>query len=237
MDPATVYRNKIQDHARWAETGSPWAGESLTRLHAFLSNEADPSTIESTPAAKGFAWLYRLDDATTIQPQELADAAELDTYDRVDGADTAHNSLIILRGYPSAHWMLHLGAKYQVDPRFWLLHANFLSDTTNRAFESLTLPSSGASVMQFPLLTQGSHRLPHGEVNQKLIDTARRESRDAMAEYRHHLTMGTLWSPCASIVRNHWVLGEDDFCIEQLVSVALLPRPEAPESWVCTSLL
>lgn len=236
MERVSAYYEKIRGYTGWRHAGSPWAGGSLERLVAFLSSAADKSSPTSQGAAKGFAWLYRLDRARVDPGRELSEPEELDGLDEGVSPGTPRGSnLIVLRGYPSAQWILHIGAKYRVDPGFWLRHADFLSDAPNNASESGELPSSCSSNIQLPLYTLGSHRIPHDERDQDVVDRARRESRESMVEYRHKLNTGTLWSPCASIVRNHWVLGEGDFCIEQMVSVALIPHKDASDSW--TSML
>jgi len=165
---------------------------------------------------------------------EPHEPASPDEWDKLDDTNHSSTRLIILRGYPSARWMQHLGARYRVDPEFWSQHADFLNDTVFNTSDSRVLPSSCTATVQVPLYTIGSHRIPQGRSNQQAIDKARRESRESMIQYRHMLSMGTNWLPCASMVRDHWVLGEEDFCIEQRVSVTLMRREHIENSWTST---
>jgi hypothetical protein len=135
------------------------------------------------------------------------------------------NSLLFLQGYPSAQWLNELGSKYDINPRFFLHHLQFLPTARESAQRtSFTNPSTQQTVFRLSFMTIGEASTG------VTIRDQREEAGRKMSAYLHKLRMGTGWKPGDSIVRTYDALTERLFSIEQSATV-YLARSQKHKHW------
>ena len=186
----------------------------------------------SSDEADRFATFYRLEnDEQSPSPAKLS----LPGYPVSDGEHllTSETAIIFLQGYPSARGIVDLGATYEIDPEFYQRHLSFLKPRVNKN-ESLLLPllpSFQTTILQLPLTTIGRHVTPQ----YKSVAEKRLHSASKMDEYllglRKGSYMGRKWEPRDSVVRSFAVHDENEFSIQQMITICTKNIAGADDCW------
>ncbi|MCJ1384990.1 hypothetical protein MMC17_008108 [Xylographa soralifera] len=231
----------IDSHARISISDSLFPGESFAGLSKFLNRQLEspvkqerPDSLRRTNKLCCPAILYELQAKAPPSAIWLDSPAALDRADDVEGSPLGgRQRVLFLRGYQSAEWVAHVGAKYRIDPGFWIRHASFLENKpADVLWSDFVLPSAANSIVQIPITSVGAHKLADGVMSHDQIEHARQEAKVAMVEYLHKLRTGRGWSPGASVVRSFSILDEDHFMIEQLATLCVVKSAEQPGSWI-----
>ena len=158
--------------------------------------------------------------------------AKLTTFDDVDKYKLAIsienynadcNELVFLTGRPSAEWLSAVGARYELDHRFFHQHLNFLPTGQRDWFTAPTLPSRSHYVLRFcipSILFIGEHRF----VNIDDLQKAREDCERRLLSRFRSFQEGTAAEAGKSIVRRMNIHSGDHLVIEQELSSCLLKR-------------
>ena len=133
------------------------------------------------------------------------------------------NELVFLAGRPSPEWLTAVGARYELDHRFFHQHLNFLPTGQRDWFTAPTLPSRSHTVLRFcipSMLFVGEHRY----VNIEDLQKARGDCESRLLTQFRSFQEGTSTDAGRSIVRRMNIHSGDSLVIEQELSCCLLKR-------------
>lgn len=138
--------------------------------------------------------------------------------DAVSPKTSGPKHFVFMRGYPSPSWLNTVGAKFFVDPEFFLRHLDGLD--ARRTSDTPYLPSLAASGQIVHL------RIPTiGSWNDHAATSSVRELREncekSMSTYTDQLFPRDNIDPCYPIVRRFIVHDKHNFTIEQLISLCV----------------
>ena len=139
--------------------------------------------------------------------------------------DTEHNELIFLAGRPSAEWLCAVGARYQIDHRFFHQHLNFLPWGQKDWFTVPTLPSRARNVIRLcvpSILFMGERRY----VGRDGLKDARRDSARRLRESLRNIQQSTVAEAGRSIVRRLSIHNGDILALEQEISICFVERKD-----------
>lgn len=135
------------------------------------------------------------------------------------------NELFFLAGRPSAEWLSAVGARYDLDHRFFHQHLSFLPTGQRDWFTTPTLPSRSHDVLRFcipSVLFAGEHRYVSVDDLQKARGDCERRLLSGFRSFQE----GALTQVGRSIVRRMNIHSGDNLVIEQELSSCLLKRGE-----------
>ena len=130
--------------------------------------------------------------------------------------------LLFLQGYPSARWLNSLGARFDIDPEFFVRHLDLSSDPTNSA--ALILPSYHDNMMSLPITTVGLRQCGGNLTrlnDQAKLDQLRREETKRMRDYVRKFRSLDRPDVVAGdpVFREYYVHGSDYFSLKQTLSL------------------
>jgi hypothetical protein len=234
---ASDYISTIESHSKTSIVDSFYPGEQFADLSHFLTSHLNSHNKRNSSNLDQSAFLYKLRNKTTVSVTPLKTPSSLDAADAFENPETPHNSLLFLCGYPSAHWIAHIGSKYRVDPEFWHRHVSYLDgDRLTQIETKFVLPSASSSIIHLPLVSVASHKIVDGVATQEEVSRCRRECALAMADYRYQLRIGLKWKAGDSVVRDFEILDGDHFMIEQLATIFVTARDDKKKSWIGKSM-
>lgn len=221
----------MRDHSQTSISNSLYSGqryESLAQFlwapYQFVSGRL--SLNRSKPEqAEDFATLCEFNDDI---PPVLAPFRRSLSQPQI-GNTSPPSCLLFLRGYPSATWLNELGARYKIDPEFFHRHLSFLSnDQHNFRPKPFVLPSSQSTIFQLTMTSVGvQESRRHTGTNLDRIDVTKR-----MEAYLHNLKIGQGWRCRKSVVRSFNTHSENEFSIEQAVTVYVASTDKKAERWL-----
>lgn len=149
--------------------------------------------------------------------------------------------ILFMRGHPTAEWVAHVGSAHRVDPEFFSRWLNFPHGDDQPNNHSLpSLPSSGWNILELPLISIGGHASSKDFKTQGDLDDARRQSANAVRMYHNNLYTSNEAPGCTSVARDVCLFDEDNFAVEQKITICMQPSQDAtkdsvaePKGWVC----
>jgi hypothetical protein len=209
---------------------SLYAGGDFTSLAEFLRSpllKKSNSTVTVPP--NPFAYFYKLDPKCDLAATRLK---WLQTEEEIQPGT---NHLLFLTGYPCAEWLNKLGSYYGIDPEFYHRHMGFLRPKLFPSVEvaghspSLMLPSSTSTIFQLTYVSVGM------EENRSHIGlaTIQKETDEHMQQYLRELKNGVQWQAGDSVVRSCCVHGQNNFSIEQKLTVYAEKQRLDRAHWIC----
>ncbi|KAI4234404.1 MAG: hypothetical protein LQ349_003820 [Xanthoria aureola] len=139
--------------------------------------------------------------------------------------DTEDNELVFLAGRPSAEWLCAVGARYQIDHRFFHQHLNFLPWGQKDWFTVPTLPSRARNVIRLcvpSILFMGERRY----VGRDGLKDARRDSERRLRESLRNIQQSTVAEAGRSIGRRLNIHTGDILALEQEISICFVERKD-----------
>lgn len=234
------YADAVNAHSLTTINESLYPGHNYVDLASFLlqpyqsyaprvgsSHNEEPPKTEQT---KEFAVLLDIQGKDHPQfrylqaPEDLEQSVDDDiiSNERTQGA---YSTLLFLRGYARPEWLNAVGARYSVDPEFFLRHLNsFFQSTHSNYFTSPALPSRSTSMLRLCITTIGrwGGRRQYGK-KMSQNDLHLRRYRAEGSLHRHiggvsrssdgDIKLGD------SMVRQFSIHDEEHFSIEQDISV------------------
>lgn len=232
------YADSVSYFADQPTFGSVYPGVSFMPLAKFLQQlgpepREESGSSGSPPQAfvnarsKVTGQVPRLDEGPHVilynfQPNgQISLAYMQDIHDSLQTPDTGKpqttGALLFLRGYPSPHWLNVIGAKYRVDPQFFLSHMSFLCDKDY--FHYPALPSSTGHMVHLRFTTIGEAHPYENAKSSGRYNARRDDSKARMKSYLERLRTGSGISPGDSIIRSFLIHNERFFTIEQDISI------------------
>jgi len=194
--------------------------------HNQTSSFNDGSSIRKSKAQEEFAFLYEL--RPDVPSKAVRIPAPFST-PRAKQMDLYHNSLLILRGYPSPDWINFLGSRYNIDAEFFHRHLSFLPSAHGKLQRpAFQLPSSQSTIFQLSLTSAGVQ----GDSNYVDVNAKRLTAASDMESYQHNLSVGQGWETGNSIVRSYDVHDGQYFSIEQTATIYFGLLDAETEKWV-----
>lgn len=195
-------------------------GHSSRILSPHGLNQSVPPVNEYKP----FIYEYAL--SAQAGPKLTAyDKAEQYKTTILNADDTEHNELIFLAGRPSAEWLCAVGARYQIDHRFFHQHLSFLPWGQKDWFTVPTLPSRVKNVIRLcvpSILFLSEHRY----VGLDGLKDARRDSERRLRESFRNIQQSTVAEAGRSIVRRLSIHNGDILALEQEISICFVERKD-----------
>ncbi|KAF4992469.1 hypothetical protein FGRMN_7140 [Fusarium graminum] len=240
------YANAVLQYSR-LPTG---AGQNHIALGQYLSTNI-PTTVVQIGPGKEFVTLYPLAGAqsssrSTSQspgPSSDADADEPPDEKRHQTLvpvtftnpneiynynlnKTPQSCIVFLRGFMTAQWINHVGARYVVDPELFSRHLDF-SPPHNVAnnFSIPALPSSCGHLIELPIMTIRKCLPPAEPLSLVQIDELRGLGATELAAHHHRIAKlaSSEMSLGDSMVRNIYVFDDIHSVIEQRLSLCMQP--------------
>ncbi|KAL8899110.1 MAG: hypothetical protein Q9207_006361 [Kuettlingeria erythrocarpa] len=225
IESAEQYINQIVAHAgKSSNATSLYPGHNYQPLADFFERYR-PTTTEEKHA---FTTLYdlNLEQNNQLRVQHFSSVQEFEKACEVK-KELSHDKqapalLLFLRGYPSTAWLGSIGWKCDVDPEFFLRHIDFRSgDVRDENDHTLpALPSTSTNITRLRASTIG-HRQNDGSPNQTLLERLRQTSAQEMKDYMKNLRRHNEVKTGHSIVRSFGVYDQNDFVIEQDISICV----------------
>lgn len=133
--------------------------------------------------------------------------------------------LIFLRGFPSVEWLGLIGARYRIDPEFFMrfLHFKPAKDTTVN-YSLPALPAATWNILELPIITIGERKVLPGLVDQAEINNMRREARSKLQEHHDLLGGHDEITVASSVVRDVAIIDHSCFALEQCIWICLQPH-------------
>jgi len=132
--------------------------------------------------------------------------------------------LLFLRGFPSVEWLGVIGARYRIDPEFFMRFLNFKPPRDTAINYSLpALPAATWNIFELPVITIGERRVLPGLVDQAEIDNMRREARSKLQEHHDLLRGYNKITVASSVVRDVAIIDHSCFALEQCIWICLQP--------------
>ena len=133
--------------------------------------------------------------------------------------------LLFLRGFPSVEWLGLIGARYKIDPEFFMRFLHFKSTKDTIVNYSLpALPAATWNILELPIITIGERKILLGVVNQAEIDNMRREARSKLQEYHDLLRGHDEIIVGSSVVRDVAIIDHSCFALEHCIWICLQPH-------------
>ncbi|WPB07567.1 uncharacterized protein RHO25_012228 [Cercospora beticola] len=130
------------------------------------------------------------------------------------------NHVLFMQGHPSPSWLNAIGAKYRIDPEFWLQHLDFRASVGRPDHFSLPgLPSKRTHFIRLRSSTIGHRDLGARFVDQRAVDKLRDEAAQGMKKYFRALKRASGWQVGDMIVREFSVLDGRHSMFEQDISI------------------
>ncbi|MCJ1439385.1 hypothetical protein MMC27_008779 [Xylographa pallens] len=231
-NPAS-YVNAVRKYSKVSFEESLYSGHGYESLAEFLHRGYDSETevsrhikVERGQVPSQFAWWYVLTPGQQSVPRPIS------SLDILAATEAPYGQLLFFRGYPSATWLATIGSYYMIDPEFYRRHLDFLDTTTaTRNFIESSLPSSSSSILKLRLTTLGSHAVETPIRSQPRIDHLRRTAEKSMKSYRNKLKRGNGWRTGDSVVRRYTIHNEDQFSIDQAITIYFSPVERSTKKW------
>ncbi|KAI4180800.1 MAG: hypothetical protein LQ346_006915, partial [Caloplaca aetnensis] len=195
-------------------------GHSGQILNSHTLNQSVPPVDEYKP----FIYEYVL--TTQTRPSLTAyNKAEQYKTTILSADNTDHNELVFLAGRPSAEWLCAVGARYEIDHRFFHEHLNFLPWGQKDWFTVPTLPSRAHNVIRIcvPSILFMSERR---HVSRDGLKDARRDSERRLRESFRNIQQSTIAEAGRSIVRRLSIHNGDILALEQEISICFVKRKD-----------
>jgi hypothetical protein len=142
-----------------------------------------------------------------------------------------HNQLVFLQGFPSADSLDEIGARFKVDPEFFLRHLSFWFGNSDPVQGTqLAPPSIQRHTFQTSFMSVGVQ----DDFTCEDLKSKRGICAANMTSYLHNLRLGQGWKLGDSIVRSYNVHDESYFSIEQFATVTLTRTRSETELWTGT---
>lgn len=130
--------------------------------------------------------------------------------------------LLFLRGFPSVEWLGLIGAKYRVDPEFFMRFLHFIPHQEAAINYSLPpVPAATWNILELPIITIGERKVLPGMVDQIEINNMRKEARQKLQRHHDLLRAHENISVASSVVRNVSIIDHSCFALEQCIWVCL----------------
>lgn len=240
---------KAVRHYSQVSTG---AGQTHVPLANFLNDHVISIEIDTQPMKDDFVILYRLgSDVVEAPPIVSPPSPPLIQHPGHDYPDqerhSSHRSprifhepkeffsfkpnkaeqqsdIIFLRGYMSASWINHIGARYVVDPEFFCRHLDFHApDDGFNGFSIPALPSSSWHLIELPVMTIGKKFQATNPAHLNKVEELRREGAQLLRDHHHKIsklaTSGMATGE--SMFREYYIFDEKHFAVEQRISVCM----------------
>ena len=225
------YAQKVRDHSQTSLGNSLHSGQRYESLAQFLWAPYQyiprrSSLNRSKPEEDGdFVTSFEFDNDIHSVPVPLRQSL----FQPQVGNTAPGNRLLFLKGYPSATWLNELGARYKIDPEFFYRHLCFLSNGQHKIRpEPFVLPSSQATIFQLAMTSVGvQESRTHTGINIGRIDVTKR-----MEAYLHNLKIGQGWRCGNSVVRSFTTHSENEFSIEQAITIYVASTDKETERWL-----
>lgn len=131
--------------------------------------------------------------------------------------------MVFLRGYPSAEWLNHLGAAFDIDPELFYRHLGFLltsgSNKSQPQYSSSTPFPQSADLIQLRVCNTGSWQLSNPK---QTLGSLRKICDDSMKLYLEDLMRSHDTTVGDSIVRRFMLPHLHSFSIEQKISIEVI---------------
>jgi hypothetical protein len=248
------YAEIVKNYADAGKRHSLNHGEAYRNLANFLWRPYSQKESQSTAIlsqSPGRAQTFSASDSLPSQPQGNARFASLYRVSRTSVAkipfttvdefcafndseilpDPDSFTLLVLQGYPSPEWLNTLGAKYSIDPEFYLRHLMPSARPTllkSRMAHTAThvLPSRCGGMVQLQTTRVGSYLMPPWPA--KYADDKILEQRFKVTSNMHWYTesLATLqvgrmdFEVAESLIRDISILDDETFSLEQALSIA-----------------
>lgn len=130
--------------------------------------------------------------------------------------------LLFLRGYPTPEWLGLIGARFKIDPEFFVrfMHFKPAKDGINN-YTLPALPAASWNLLELPVISIGERRAFHGLVNQAEVDVMRKEAKTRMHKHHEHLNGHTGVTAGSSVVREVAIFDHGCFALEQRIWICL----------------
>jgi hypothetical protein len=237
-----TYARNVHKHSQTSIRTSLFCGQEYISLAQFLMQryhfKLEPHSHQqsssfhggsSVPKSKDqdeFAFLYEL--RPDVAPKAVRIPAPFST-PKAKQLDVDHNSLLVLRGYPSPDWINFLGSRYKIDAEFFHRHLSFFPSAHGKLQRpAFQLPSSQNTIFQLSLTSAGVQ----DDSNYVDVHAKRVTAAADMELYLHNLSVGQDWETGNSIVRSYDVHDGQDFSIEQTATIYFGLLDAETEKWV-----
>ena len=209
---------------------SLYAGKDFTSLAEFLCSpllRKSKSAVTVPPSP--FAYLYKLDPKCDLAATGLK---WLQTEEKIQSST---NRLLFLTGYPCVEWLNKLGSHYGIDPEFYHRHLSFLRPNLFHSVEvaghspPLMLPSSTSSIFQLTYVSVGTEE----NRSRRGLAPIQKQTDEHMQQYLQVLKNGVQWQAGDSVVRSCCVHGQNNFSIEQKLTVYAAKQRLDRAHWIC----
>jgi hypothetical protein len=231
----TAWFQNLRQHSETTPDTTLYSGHSYKHLLDFLfdaltsSRDDDQLSISSSEAPEDFTLLRyvlspRLSSIGKLQVLLPDLGVEGQVYPQASG------DVIFIRGYPSARTIVRLGARYNIDPEFFLRHIDYgYSDSIGQATRSTVLPSASYNVFQIPFTSVA--RL--GRSIKGNLAEARINADSRMKDYFDSMTQPGQWKSGDSVVRSYAVHDSEEVSITQTATCCMIKpiKPTKPGPW------
>lgn len=224
------YANRVVSFSTQTASHSLFSGVHHADLGKFLISpyrkySGDDQRKEPANAGETFLTLYDLDLRGDKRITHFTTPAELEAYTEHTPQNPVAGRLLFLKGFPSAQWLNLLGAKYEIDPEFFVRHLSLQDGSSGGSpgDPSLLQLSSTANIFQLRILTVGSWDTSRSRLS---VEELRRHCNASIMKYHEDLRMKQNMPMCASMVRGFLVLDKEHFSLEQTISILLVNHCE-----------
>lgn len=203
--------------------------EPTKEFAAFLEIRQNVSAVDASADNGGGRYgdtnsqiptLRFIQDYTDLEVEEIEEASVLSEQPQL-----THGTLLFLRGYAKPEWLNAVGARYSVDPEFFLRHMElFFKSAQSNYFTDPALPSDSTSMLRFCITTIGrrhrSWRYDEARA-QSNIHLLRRRAESGLQSHIEGVSRGLDEDLKLgdSMVRHFSVHDEEHFSLEQDISV------------------
>lgn len=153
-----------------------------------------------------------------------------------DSATVVPGEIIFLRGQLSDRWLGVMGSKHGVDPGFLSQCLDFgMSGSRANHFSVPGFCTTNWNMVRLPLITLGLRDTMHDVIDQKELRRLRQKVKEQLNDY--HAEVNSLEQKNrvgSSLVRDYHIFDQNEFAIEQSISVCFQPGKNAC-GWTCKS--
>ncbi|KAK7422144.1 hypothetical protein QQZ08_009612 [Neonectria magnoliae] len=181
----------------------------------FRSYEA-PGSLQN----ERFVMLYDLGSKAKIRESALNDPEDL-VPPPVQGLDPVPSTpkLMFLRGFPSPGWLNSIGARYTVDPEYYLRHMP-ISSSPVRGNTHNAQPPSLPNTIELAFFSVGDWDSSRSELS---LQKLREECNKSFLAYMEDLQVRGL-PVCSPVVRCFHVHDKDRFSIQQRITIHFIQK-------------
>ena len=211
-----LYAQRIFAFSKRSQANSFYSGRHYSALARWLLSPVLSTTVDNDDDDSDFAVLYDLTNRGSEPAISFTNPDHLWNHRSNTSNCTNTNKFLFLRGYPTPKWMNIIGAKYFVDPEFFLRHLGEVTEPRTPDLAILPSLPSSANIIELYITNIGSF---NDSSSGSSVQMLRDDCAKSMELHSTQLAKHTGVATCHPIVRKFSVHDKRHFSIEQKISI------------------